>query len=163
MKKGFTLIELLVVVLIIGILAAIALPQYTKAVEKSRRVEAITLLKSLRDQQQICFMQYGDGADVCSYKDDNNNLFTVMDIDIPGTKYTGAFCPLNYCPTRTKNFVFGASNNAIVAYNDKAGYGITTSANPASASYNKMICSDEADDACKKAGAKIQGSYWSFD
>ena len=62
-KKAFTLVELLVVVLIIGILAAIAVPQYQKAVYKSRYAQLKFLLQGLFNAEQAYFLANNEFTD----------------------------------------------------------------------------------------------------
>ncbi len=78
-NKAFTLIELLVVVLIIGILAAIAVPQYQKAVLKSRASRIIPVVKSLGQAQESYYLANGNYAD----------SFDKLDISLPGVASLG--------------------------------------------------------------------------
>ena len=75
---GFTLIELLVVVLIIGILAAVALPQYKKAVEKSKATQALAIIRTVANAQQNYYLANGSYA----------TGFDELAVDIPWTGTT---------------------------------------------------------------------------
>ncbi len=72
-KAGFTLIELLVVVLIIGILAAVAVPQYQMAVAKARLSQAWIGVRAIENAQQAFFLSHG------YYTAD----LTSLDVEIP--------------------------------------------------------------------------------
>jgi len=76
-RAGLTLVELAVVIVIIGVLAAFAVPRLLKSVERSKAAEAFNYLSAVRDSQERYQAQNG------KYADD----VTKLDISFPAPKY----------------------------------------------------------------------------
>ena len=59
-RKGFTLIEILIVVIILGILAAIVIPQFTNASKEAKQSSLVTMVQSMRSQIALFKLQHND-------------------------------------------------------------------------------------------------------
>ena len=111
--KGFTLIELLVVVLIIGILAAVAVPQYQKAIERSRASEARLVLKTIYGQYQLCLLSKGGN---CNNISPGKTLFDTMDVMLPGIVEYDEDCIDEAC-VKTKDWEYGLGGGSDIYAN----------------------------------------------
>lgn len=120
------------VVLIIGILSAIALPQYILLVEKARAVEPLAVLKSVRDAQEVYYMANGEYS---------RNL-EVLDVHIPqsdnreyaaDTDFSVGACRKNVDPSRRYLLAFRFSKSSAEVGSIVCGYdnAVCTSTNAA--------------------------------
>lgn len=81
MRKGFTLLELLIVVIIVGILATLAIPNFIRAAERAKWAEAKSVLGAMRGAQVRYMAQHDVYVDDASYPYDD------IDVDITVPRY----------------------------------------------------------------------------
>ena len=162
-KKAFTLLELLVVVLIIGILAAIALPQYKYAVAKAKFTQLLTTSKAIMEAQRRYMLIKGE----------RSLDLSVLDIDIQG----GTYGPNTYSEANLKDSItfnwgrctitYGSGRQQLSCYLSKPYVSFLRSfnsefkeccASPSSGEIGKKLCQTELPSAKGKTNNDTCGS-----
>ena len=141
-KRGFTLVEILIVVVILGILAAIVIPQFTEASTDAKRSSLASDLQTVRSQIELYKIQHNDalpGAGAASLiealtgqTDQTGKVYATTDATgpfgpylqkIPVNPFTGASTIVTTVPASagTEGWSFNTTNGVFYANNDQDG------------------------------------------
>lgn len=152
--KGFTLIELLVVVLIIGILASVALPQYEKSVMKSRYATMMDIVNSIAQAEEMYYLANG------TYSQSFEELAIepsgcTLSADKTTCTYPWGYCVLNTEYGRMACINTQGLNNAYIQFfphGPKTSYGRTCWS-------LSTVQNDKYGKLCESMGAVYAGKY----
>lgn len=123
-NSGFTLLEIIIVIIIVGVLAALALPKFFSTIEQSRAAEAFGQLNAVRGAMERCYLLTGE-------YDDCSDLGAALDIEDPNSVNGRLFDYVVSTTSGSDIYTITATRNTVEASTQATGSKIELSVDPA--------------------------------